>query len=102
MSAMKLMTKELEKRFREVGDQDIPNPIVIAHYFHPFSSWHWYATAYDPRERLFFGWVKGDYPELGYFSLDEMLGIKVRGLPMERDLHWAEKRLTEVKDYRDA
>jgi hypothetical protein len=98
---MKLLTKELERRFAELGEQDIPNPIVVTRFFHPFSNWVWYATAYDPRHRMFFGWVKGDYPELGYFSLDEMMAIKVGGLGIERDLGWTEKHLDEVKDYID-
>jgi hypothetical protein len=35
---------------------------------------------------LFFGWVFGDFPELGYFSLNEMQAINVGGLGMERDV----------------
>lgn len=94
---MKLLTARLLKRFKEVGEQDIPNPIVVAHFFHPFSPWHWYATAYYPDEGLFFGWVNGDYAELGYFSLNELESIRIMGLPIERDLHWAERRLGDVQ-----
>lgn len=94
---MKLLTKELEKRFKEVGRQDIPNPLVIAKYFHPFSNWRWYATEYDPKTRCFFGWVDGPFPELGYFSLDEFEETLVRGLPIERDLYFKEIHLDDLK-----
>lgn len=95
---MKLLTKELEKRFTEVGKQDIPNPIVVTKFFHPMSHWTWYATSYDPKQKVFFGWVDGYVPELGYFSLEELEAVKVRGLGIERDLHWREKTLNEVKE----
>ena len=106
---MKLLTKELEKRFKKVGPfgstdaptrtemkQNPPDPTVIAHYFHPMSNWDWYAIEYDPENRLFFGLVSGFEVELGYFSLDELESIK-RPLPIERDLYWCEKPLSEVR-----
>ncbi len=96
---MKLLTKALEKRFAAVGRQEhAADPIVIAKYFHPFSSMTWYATEYDPENRTFFGWVEnGDCSELGYFSLDEIESVRVRGLAMERDLHFGERSLSTVK-----
>lgn len=36
------------------------------------NGWDWYATEYDPEERIFFGLVKGFETELGYFSLEEL------------------------------
>lgn len=95
----KLLTKELIKRFAELGEQDIPNPIVVTKFFHPFSNWEWYATAYAPSERLFFGWVNGASPELGYFSLDELEEVVLRGIPIERDCFWKETRLSDIKAY---
>lgn len=93
------MTPELLKRFAELGEQDVPNPIVVAKYFHPFSAWEWYATAYDPKDRMFFGWVNGSDPELGYFSLDELESVAFRGLGIERDLYWKEIHLDQIKAY---
>ena len=95
---MKLLTKALEARFQEVGRQDIPNPVVIAKFFHPFSTQTWYATEYNPEDGCFFGWVDGPCPELGYFSLDEMQGLRSHGLPMERDLYFRERPLSVVKE----
>ena len=68
------------------GDPDAP---VVLKIFDPCSNWTWYATEYDPEQRIFFGFVVGHEEELGYFSLDELQSVKNRlGLPLERDLHW--------------
>lgn len=72
---MKLLTQAMEARFLEVGRQDIPNP----------------------EDHCFFGWVDGPFPELGYFSLDEMQGLRSHGLPIERDLHFGEVKLNVIK-----
>ena len=94
---MKLMTKQLEQRFKEVGSQeDIKDPLVIAKYFNPTGAGTWYATEYNPEQRLFFGYVSifGDInDEWGYFSLDELESFKGQfGLGIERDLYFTEKR----------
>jgi hypothetical protein len=98
---MKLMTKELEERFEMVGSQeDIKDPLVVAKYFNPTGAGTWYATEYNPKERLFFGYVSifGDWnDEWGYFSLDELEGFKGQfGLGIERDLFFVEKRASRV------
>jgi hypothetical protein len=98
-SLMKLMTKELEKRFAEVGRQEdkVYDALVVARYFDPCGSWTWYATEYDPRDRIFFGYVSGLEEEFGDFSLDEMEQFKGRfGIGLERDLHYTEKTLREA------
>jgi hypothetical protein len=94
----KFLTKELEARFAEVGSQEhVDDPTIIAKWFHPLSSWRWYAYEYDPEEKVFFGWVDGDFPELGYFSYYELATLSVRGLPIERDLYWNKKALSEIR-----
>jgi hypothetical protein len=98
---MKLMTKELEKRFAQVGSQEeIKNPLVIAKFFNPTGAGTWYATEYDPQSRIFFGYVSifGDWnDEWGYFSLEELESIRgAFGLGIERDLHFEEKPISEV------
>jgi len=97
---MKLLTKELERRFVAVGRQEAlgEKAIVVAKFFTPDSQWTWYATEYDAESREFFGLVDGFEVELGYFSLDEMEAVtSPRGLSMERDLHWKEVTLSEVR-----
>lgn len=97
---MELMTQELETVFPPLYSQEDNDPKdikVIAKFFDPCGSWTWYATEYDPKERLFFGYVRGFENELGYFSLDELSSVKgPLGLGIERDLHFGEHTLAEV------
>ena len=98
---MKLMTKQLEERFAQVGKQeDAKDPLVIAKFFNPAGAGTWYATEYHPDDRVFFGYASifGDHnDEWGYFSLDELESYKGPfGLGIERDLYWTEKRASQV------
>jgi hypothetical protein len=96
-----LMTKQLEKRFDQVGSQEeIKDPLVIAKFFNPTGAGTWYATEYDPESRTFFGYVTifGDWnDEWGYFSLEELENIRgAFGLGIERDLYFEEKPISQV------
>ena len=79
------------------SQQNIRDPIVYAKYFMPDSHWTWYVLEFDGKE-TFFGYVDGDYQELGYFSLSELESIRgPLGLKVERDVYWKPKPLSEVK-----
>lgn len=98
---MKLLTEELEKRFAQVGSQEYTkDPLILAKFFNPTGAGTWYATEYDPQQRIFFGYVSifGDWnDEWGSFSLDVLETYKGRfGLGIERDLYFGEKRASEV------
>ena len=55
------------------------------------------AVEFDGKD-TFFGWVYGDYPELGYFSLSELASVHgPYGLPVERDTGFAPIPLSQVK-----
>ena len=93
---MKLITKKLEKRFAQVGRQEnVKDPLIIAKFFNPAGAGTWYVTEYDPKSRVFFGYVSifGDWnDEWGSFSLDELQAYKGRfGLGIERDLYFKEQ-----------
>lgn len=90
---MNLITKELEDRFSKIGSQENEkDPVFIAKFFNPSGAGAWYATEYDPDNRMFFGYVNITEGEWGYFSLDELLSVKNRfGLKIERDLYFTEK-----------
>ena len=62
------------------------DPIVWFKFFHPMSSWAWYLTEYDPKERLAFGLVTGFEAEIGYFSIEELESLEVGGLKVEREI----------------
>jgi hypothetical protein len=98
---LKLLTAELLARFRALGDQEeSEDPVVVAKYFHPMSSWTFFAISYHSEGRVFFGFASITGPpsdELGYTSLTEMESTCVLGLGIERDLYWVEKPLSEAK-----
>jgi hypothetical protein len=120
---MKLMTKEIEKRFAEVGDQsEVKNPLVIAKFFSPVGGATWFASEYDPETKTCYGYVKdlvpsenGMFDEFGYFSITELESVTLPfGLKIERDLHFDEitfdeltkpkpkKRETELKELKES
>jgi hypothetical protein len=95
------MTKELEERFLKVGSQEnIKDPVIVAKFFNPTGAGTWYATEYDPKDKMFFGYVSifGDWnDEWGYFSLNELESYKGPwGLGIERDLYWTEAKASTV------
>ena len=119
---MKLLTEAIKKKMPGPRAQEnVDDPVVHVKYFHPFSSIRWYATEawqcintpdggyreaplsepLKPGEECeditFFGWVDGDYPEMGPFSLNEMEATRVNGLPMERDRHFKPQPLSKVQ-----
>jgi len=102
---MKLMTKEIEKAFEKQGDtseKDTKDISIITKYFNPTGRGTWYAVEYDPKTKIFFGFVSlfGDHnDELGSFCLDELEDfVGSLGLGIERDLYFGEHNLQEVID----
>ena len=96
---MKLMTKAILKSLPAIGATDgEKDPIVRVKYFCPWNHWSWYGIEFDPEKNLFFGFVAGDFPELGYFSLTELEEIRgFLGLGIERDLYFEPAPLSEIK-----
>ena len=95
------MTKALEERFAKVGRQEkVKDPIVIAKFFSPIGRGYWFAIEYNPKDKIFFGYVSlfGDHcDEWGYFSLEELENYRGRfNLGIERDLHFKETKSSEV------
>lgn len=104
---MKLLTKELEKKFSEypLDSQDgkIGDANVIAKFFNPCGSGTWLITEGDIirddkgniEDVTMFGFVNligMDCAELGYVTLNELQSIQLPfGLTIERDLHFPEK-----------
>lgn len=95
---IKLLTKELRRKLPKLYSQENEaDPMVICKFFTPDAGWTWYAIEFDGKD-LFFGYVIGIEPELGYFRLSELL--EVRGalrLPVERDLWFTPMKLSEVQ-----
>ena len=95
---MKLLTKKLEEQLPPLYSTDGEgyDAVAVVKFFHPLSTWTWYATEYDPETRTFFGLVDGHCKELGYFSLDELESVIVRGLKIERDLYFKPTKLKDL------
>ncbi len=95
---MNLLPKYVLEKLPELrateGQED---PTVICKFFYPDFSWTWYAIEFDG-EDLFYGYVAGDYPELGYFSLSELKEDRGKwGMPIERDLYFDPQPLSKVR-----
>ena len=95
---MQLITKQLAKDLPPLGATEADkDPLVRAKFFYPDFSWRWYAIEYDG-EDLFFGYVEGDFPELGYFSLSELKGNHGKlGMAIERDRYFQPRRLSQIR-----
>ncbi len=94
---MKLLTKEIENQMPKLYSQEKDSdPMVYVKFFCPWNEWKWFATEYEDGE--FFGFVVGDEPELGYFTLEEMESVTgPAGLKIERDIAFTPCRLSAVK-----
>lgn len=96
---MKLITKELISRFKEIGEQsESENPQFIAKFFNPCGSQTWYASEYNPETNICYGYVTGmAYDEWGTFSIDELKSLKLPfGLAIERDMYFKEISFDEL------
>ncbi|MFM7330148.1 MAG: DUF2958 domain-containing protein [Brachymonas sp.] len=63
----------------------------------PDFHWTWYAIEFDGID-TFYGYVDGDFPELGYFSLRELRETRgALGCAVERDLHFQDTPLQAIK-----
>jgi hypothetical protein len=74
-----------------------PDPTVWIKLFTPDSSWTWYIVEFDGEDRCF-GLVAGQAVELGYFLLSDIACARGGlGLPVERDLFFQPRPLSEVR-----
>jgi hypothetical protein len=97
---MQLLTKELRRQLPALHEQDSQGEEAIAYvkFFCPGSHWVWYVIAFDGDD-TFFGFVRGDYPEFGTFSLSELEQLRSGlSLPVERDRFFKPTPLRELLD----
>ena len=99
---MKLLTKEITNKLPALGSMDGKDPQnvpVAVKFFCPWNQWTHYAIEGEQQENgdwTFFGWVHGDFSELGYFNLSELESVTgPGGLKIERDRNF-EGTLAEV------
>lgn len=93
-----LMPAEIAAEMPALYSQEEKGAEAVARLklFTPWTNWTWFASEYDPADRLCFGVVVGHEREFGYFSLAELEAIRgPGGLRIERDLHWKPRPLKE-------
>ena len=95
---MQLMTQEIRNRLPKLGaTSEQEDPIVQVKFFCPWNHWTWFGYEFDG-EDIFFGYVEGDFNEIGTFSLSELESVRgPMGLKIERDLHFTPKPLSKCK-----
>jgi Protein of unknown function (DUF2958) len=120
MDGTNLLPEALKERMPALYSKEAENdPMVECKFFDPVGSWTWYATEGSPVDEdgyydtdkekvdyVFFGLVVGFDTELGYFSLNELKTAKegmrgLRALPIERDVWFEPKRLSEIRREHD-
>lgn len=99
---MKLMTKEIQDKMPKFYSTEKLNKeekMAMVKFFNPCGAGTWYGIEYDPKEKLFFGYVELFNREYGYFSLEELESIKLPfGLTIERDLHFNPTPMSEIEN----
>ena len=74
------------------------DPIIArVKLFNPAGRWTWYIAEYDPETRTAYGLVVGECTETGYIDMAELVDFRGSpfGLPIERDLSFTPKPLSE-------
>ncbi len=96
-----LIPKEILDTLPDLYDTtaDGGNPLCQIKLFTPDSNWTWYIIEYSQDDgSTCYGYVQGLEDELGYFSLDEIKGIRGSlGLPVERDRLFMPTRLSKIR-----
>ena len=98
--------EELRKlpKLYETEKVSLENKIIHMHFF--IGGCDWYVAEYTQSERLFFGYaiLNNDLQnsEWGYISYDELRGIRIRGIEIDRDLYWKPQRALEVDRIKEA
>jgi hypothetical protein len=112
---VQLLTKEVLAKLPPLysnEDKSADQVFAVVKFFTPWSHWTWFATegshvdadGYCDTDKpkvdfIFFGWVEGDFPELGTFSLSELQHIRgPLGLRVERDRYFIPKTLQALMD----
>ncbi len=95
---MELIPQEAKQQIPKLYEtEEQNNPIAYVKLF--LDAWTWYITEISIDNNICFGYVISPFgAELGYFSLEEIKGIKGNlGIGVERDLSFKPTRLSIIK-----
>ena len=96
---MELIPKELLNQIPKLYEtEDEIDSIAYVKLF-IIDGWTWYITEFSIDKNICFGYVISPFgAELGYFSLDEIKGIRgTLGIGVERDLSFKPTKLSIIK-----
>lgn len=99
---MELIPKSIQDSIPKLYEtQDVENPLVYLKLFTPDANWSWFVTELSLDQDTCFGLVVSPFVEsgeMGYFSLNELKTVRGKlGLPIERDLWFKPKKLSDIK-----
>lgn len=99
------MPKEIAKDIPELYATDgglIGDKTAYLRYFMPFGSYTCYVLEADRHTGEMFALVTMGYGwELGYTSLEEIGSVDVRGIRIERDIHFKPTKLHEIEELKE-
>lgn len=73
---MEFLTKEIRKQLpKHQKAKSLGDYIAYAKFFLVGGDWKWYACEFDGEDTLF-GFVIGDFPEYGPFSIQELTSLR--------------------------
>jgi len=92
-----MLTKEIRKTLPPLyAQENEKDPIAYVKYFNPCGAGTWYGMEFDGTDR-FFGLCCILEKELGYFSLSELMSVRLRfGLRIERDYYFNPTPLSKL------
>jgi hypothetical protein len=98
---MELLTKELREQIPSLYSQEqtaAEEKQVYAKFFFPAGNWTWFVVEGEDEgdDYVFFGYVIGFEAEWGYFTLNELQNINVKGLTVERDLYFKPGKFADI------
>jgi hypothetical protein len=96
---MELITQNIKEQIPKLYEtEEQNNPIVYVKLF--LDGWTWHITELSIDGDIAFGYVISPFgAELGYFSLEEIKGIRGSlGLGVERDLFFNPTKLSSIKN----
>ncbi len=95
---------ELDKLPRPYATEHVPLEEKVVHMHFFLGESDWYVVEYSPTGRMFFGYAilndDHDNAEWGYIALDELRGVNVHGVQVDRDLHWTPRKVREIERIR--
>jgi len=94
-----LIQKEILDTIPDLYETErIKDPLCQVKLFMPDANWTWYIIEHSKEDGVTcYGYVEGIESELGYFSLEEIVGVRgIMHLAIERDLQFKPTPLSKI------